>query len=40
MEKTMNIPKYRKKPIVVEVMQILRFNDSEILGWGIGMIEL
>lgn len=36
----MNIPKYRKKPIVVEAMHISRFNDSEILAWGKGKIQL
>ena len=36
----MNIPKYRKKPIVVEAMHISRFNYSEILAWGNGNIDL
>ena len=36
----MTIPKYRKKPIVVEAMHISRFNYSEILAWGKGNIDL
>lgn len=36
----MTIPKYRKKPIVVEAMHISRFNYSEILAWGNGNIDL
>lgn len=36
----MTIPKYRKKPIVVEAMHISQFNYSEILAWGKGNIEL
>lgn len=36
----MKIPKYRKKPIVVEAMCISRFNYSEILAWGSGNINL
>ena len=39
MEPEMNIPKYRKKPIVVEAMQLSRFNLNEILIWGNKKIE-
>lgn len=39
MEPEMNIPKYRKKPIVVEAMQISRYNLNEILTWGNKKIE-
>lgn len=38
MDTELNIPKYRKKPIVVEAMQVSRTNYNKIIDWGNGRI--
>lgn len=38
MDTELNIPKYRKKPIVVEAMQVSSSNFSKIIAWGGGRI--
>lgn len=38
MDTELNIPKYRKKPIVVEAMQVSMSNFSKIIDWGNGRI--
>ena len=40
MDTELNIPKYRKKPIVVEAMQLNRSNLNKIIDWGDGRINI